>query len=186
MPTRRVDDNTLPELARLLNVWLQHELATTSSTALAHWAIQTAARTPRLPNPDAALSLLTDLALAEPSSDGSLKPSQLLLGNTRAVGRTLDQFSPSLAQCVFRRLLQHPDYSGPLQFALSYASIGRGELTVAWNAVARRDRAAPSWRWLQELGLLIHSGSAVTFDATLRSFVIDFPPAKRADVTGRA
>src|SRR5205807_1591346 len=37
MPVPRTDDVTLEELARLLNVWMEHGLAATTTTALSHW-----------------------------------------------------------------------------------------------------------------------------------------------------
>lgn len=179
MSTRRVNDTTLPELARLLNVWLEHGLAVTSETALTHWARQTAARTARLPQPDLALPLLSALGLAEPSRDASLKPAGPLAAQGRADARALDRFGSGLARCVFDRLLLLPEFSGPLHLALSYVPLGTEVLTVSWDAVPRKDQGNPGWLWLQQLGLMTHTGSAMTFDPSLRPFVLDTPPAKR-------
>ena len=179
MPTRRIDENTLPELARLLNVWLEHGFVVTSQTALAHWARQTAARTARLPQPDLALPLLTDLGLAEPSPNASLKPVGAIVGQFSAETRSLDRFGPPLAQCVFERLLLFPEFSGPLHLTLSYIPLDQELLTVPWGAVPRKDQGNPGWLWLQQLGLMTHTGSVVVFDPTLRPFVLDTPPAKR-------
>jgi hypothetical protein len=177
MPTRRVDENTFPELARLLNVWREHGLVVTSRTALTHWARQTAARTARLPQPELALPLLTGLGLAEPSSDDSLTPGGVLADDPG--GHSLDRFGPTLGRRVFERLLLLKEFSDPLHLALSYVRLGSDGLTVSWAAIPRNDQGSPGWLWLQQLELMTHTGSDVTFDPVLGPFVLDTPPARR-------
>ncbi len=177
MPTCRADENTLPELARLLNVWAEHGLAATSEAALTHWARQTAARTARLPRPESVLPLLTALGLAERGTDASLRPTLGL--PRRAAAGVLDRFIPPFARWVFGRLFLLPEFSAPLQKALSYVPLEPGELALPWAAVPRQDRGDPGWLWLQQLGLMTHAGACVTFDPVLRPFVLDTSPAKR-------
>src|SRR5439155_25825216 len=120
MPLPRTDDVTLEELARLLNVWMEHGLAATTTTALSHWTRLTAARTPRLPRPEQAIQLLKNLQRVASSGGDTLAPGSALLSEKWDLPRAIDQFTPSLARCVFERLLGATEFSIPLYRALAY------------------------------------------------------------------
>ncbi len=180
MPTCGADDNTLPELARLLNVWAEHGLVATSEKLLVRWARQTAARAADLLRPESAIHLLTALGLADrgpgallqpaPAPDPAL-PTPNPACSTGSARRSPCKSSASSSSCVSSRLR--------LQKALSYVALEPGELTLRWATVPRQERGDPGWVWLQQLGLMTHEGSRVTFDAGLRPFVLDTPPARR-------
>ncbi len=179
MPAPHPSDITLEELARLLNVWLEHDLVATTGTALTHWTFQTAARSPRLPRPDLALPLLQRLGFATPTRRDTFRPSPRLLAQERSLAQSIDRFAPALARCVFEQLLTLPDYADPLFRVLSYARVHHHHLSVAWKDVPRKDQATRGWLWLQQLGLMTHDGSTVTFDAALLPYALEVPPAKR-------
>ena len=129
--------------------------------------------------PESAIHLLTALGLADRGPGAPLQPAPAPDLAAHAEPRLLDRFSPPLALQVFGQLLLLREFSAPLQKALSYVALEPGELTLRWATVPRQERGDPGWVWLQQLGLMTHEGSRVTFDAGLRPFVLDTPPARR-------
>lgn len=173
-------EDVLPELARLLNVWIEHDLVVTSATALGHWVRQTAARCSRLPQPTLGLPLLTQLELVHPSpGNEALEPSGELLRHLPERASTLDRYPSALAASVFDRLLRVPEFAGPLLHVLSFISLSGGAITLSWNEVPRREQSNLGWIWLQQLGLMSHVRAGIVFDPTLVPYVLEVPPAKR-------
>jgi hypothetical protein len=179
MPVPRTDDVLLEELARLLNVWMEHSLAATTTEALSHWTRLTAARTPRLPRPERAIQLLKSLQLAAPSGGDALEPGPTLLSEPWNLPRAIDQFPPALACCIFERMLGLTEFSSPLHRALAYVQFSGNDLVVPWKEVPRKDQGSPAWLWLQQLGLMSHSGATIRFDRALLPFVLEAPTVRR-------
>jgi hypothetical protein len=126
------------------------------------------------------LPLLTQLRLGRtvPAGD-AIEPSAELLRHRLADASALDHFPPAIALAVFEQLLRLPDFSGPLQQALSFASLLDGSIAVAWHEVPRNEQQNPGWIWLQQLQLMSHTAGGVLLDPALRPFVLEAPPTKR-------
>lgn len=169
----------LEELARLLNVWFEHDLAVTNEIALIHWAQQTAARAPRLPQPVVALRLLIRLNLAQVDGKGTVRPDRELFAQARPGAPALDRYSSPLARRVFERLLRLPEFAIPIYKALSYIGLNQHKLVVPWREVPRQEQGNAAWLWLQQLGLAEHTDTTMVFDPLLLPYVADTPPAKR-------
>jgi hypothetical protein len=179
MPVPRTDDVSLEELARLLNVWMEHGLAATTTAALSHWTRLTAARTPRLPRPERAITLLKSLQLAASSGGDALVPGPALLAEPWDIPGAIDHFPPALARCVFERMLGLTEFSSFLYQALAYVQPSGNALVVPWKEVPRREQGSPAWLWLQQLGLMSHSGATIRFDGALLPFVLEAPTVRR-------
>ena len=168
----------LEELARLLNLWAEHNWEETTNETLIAWAENSVARTPRPPAPSLGLHLMERLNLLHRCSSYTVAPSDTLVGAFESAA-LLDRFSPSVAQLVFSALCTCSEFAEPLSAALGHVHFSPTNLTADWTAMTRHERENVAWEWLQQLGLAEHDGRKVSIDGYLAAYVVDFPIARR-------
>lgn len=169
-------DVVVSELARLLNVWREHDAVPESPSVLAHWVWETAARTPRSPRPEVALDLLQRTGLAR-LHDDLLHPEALVVGPADLDAP--DRVPYDLRRTLFERLLTVSEFGEGLKRVLAWVRIEGGVARVAWRGLTREQQTEPGWRWLQQLGLARHHEDELILAEELLPFVTATSPARR-------
>ena len=170
----------LPEVARILWVWMQHDFVDATEDELSYWARQTAARTARFPNPRLGLLGLRKLnAVVEQDNDQlCLAPGLRAVCPGSDLG--LEQLTRQIGIFLFERMLLLDEFRIPLERCLSFIVMRDDAGTVEWEHVPIPEQRNPGWIWLQHLQLARHLGETLLVDEALFPFTTDtFTPPHR-------
>jgi len=166
----------LPEIARLLFTWQEHEFEPCAAETLCYWARMTAGWTRVSPEPLHAIAGLGALTLLNIDVTGECFPSPLLRSGLVEPLRNPESFPTPLARCLLESLIARDPYRSALIRTLQFSRIAGGAIHLDWSDVPREDRRNDAWIWLQQLDLATHDGSEIRLHPDLLPFVLDVPP----------
>lgn len=175
----RVGLLVVEEIARVVAVWASKGWPEVTLGTLRHWAgVETAALSPRVPNPEPALKLMVRAGLLAVTPDGLATPCAELR-NSEGERGSVDRFARPVALGVFQRLLSLPEFEREFFVVFADLRLTAAKPSVGWGSVPAISRRNPAWIWLQQLGLGEHQGGEFVADAVLIPFLLDVDVSKK-------
>ncbi len=163
----------LPEVARILSVWMQRGFVAATEDELCYWARQTAAKTARFPDPRIGLLGLRKLAAVVAQGDDQLSLAPGLRAVLESGHAALEQLSREVGQFLFQQMFSLDEFRGPLERCLSFVIVREGTGTVEWDQVPVVDQRNRGWIWLQHLQLAQHLGETIVVDEAVIPFATE-------------
>lgn len=151
----------IDEAQRVLAAWQVRGFTPADEATLVQWALATASRGGRFPDPVVGIQVLQSLAIISQGADGTYRSAEPALDAVE----------------IFRRLWSSEMAADQIRLVLSFGTMSpSGELVVRWLEVPIRARRLPAWIWLQRLRLAEWRGRELVLDRRLASYALDVEP----------